>query len=841
VSVVEHAASAAAVAGSSEAAGGGEGAGENVSPAAIGAATHVCDTQTPSCLGARDKLVVLEAIKQLSTNGLAIAAANENHCIGVHLWVQVVARLKRQLMGRPAEVFDGELARLHAFVGLCAALAGGGGAAAMEALTTAAMPLVVLTAEVHFNPQLHIMRERRHSADLRQPHTWYPLARSMKRKLIFHAGPTNSGKTYNALLALKGAWSGVYAGPLRLLALEVFESMNLDSVHCSLLTGQERRELPFATHASCTVEMLDVTTRVDVAVIDEIQMIGDEGRGASWTRAVLGVPAPEVHLCGDPAAEPVIRQLAEITGDELEIIHYARMTSINPMKSSLEGDYSKIEAGDAVVAFSRKDIYAIRRLIERKTPLKCCVVYGSLPPETRSAQARLFNDPNSGYRVLVASDAIGMGLNLNIRRVVFHTMSKYNGQTTGPVSPAQVKQIAGRAGRRSSIYPEGFTTTLMPVDVPYLHACMGAPTAPITAAGLFPNAEQLSAFAALLPRGSPLATVINEFTNASQLDGPYFMCRSDDVMATATLLEMYCATLSLEQRAALCLVPAHLRNKEVRAYFLNFMDQYTSGQPVRLQLQLPLNDPNYLVRDLEGLEEKASALDTYLWLAGRLGKSGGSFPSVDEAVQKRAVVSEMLESSLAQLTEDTKEAMTWSARKKWAKREAVSETLESSLAQLTEDTKEAWTAVSTERDRGSSSVHGRHPQHGGGSHRLTRGERGEAPRSVLQPLEEEEEEAEEEDMITGSPRSEVRRQRALANARAEVLQRASDAARQGISERTASRLAREFKREKLGTDAVLRRSSEARKQERRPARGSMLSTAEAALPAQAVLAAAGPA
>jgi ATP-dependent RNA helicase SUPV3L1/SUV3 len=124
-----------------------------------------------------------------------------------------------------------------------------------------------------------------------------------------------------------------------------------------------------------------------------------------------------------------------------------------PLKTSLDSDYRVIEPGDCVVAFSRKDIYAIRRTIEQKTAHKCCVVYGSLPPETRSQQAKQFNDPTSDYKVLVASDAIGMGLNLNIRRVIFHSLDKFDGTTFGRLHPSQVKQIAGRAGRHTSRYP----------------------------------------------------------------------------------------------------------------------------------------------------------------------------------------------------------------------------------------------------------------------------------------------------------------------------------------------------------------------------------------------------
>lgn len=91
---------------------------------------------------------------------------------------------------------------------------------------------------------------------------------------------------------------------------------------------------------------------------------------------------------------------------------------------SLRGDYSKVQPGDCIVAFAKADIFSIRRQIESKTPYKCAVIYGQLPPETRSLQARLFNEENTGYDILVASDAIGMGLNLNIRRTIFHTTMK---------------------------------------------------------------------------------------------------------------------------------------------------------------------------------------------------------------------------------------------------------------------------------------------------------------------------------------------------------------------------------------------------------------------------------
>lgn len=170
-------------------------------------------------------------------------------------------------------------------------------------------------------------------------------------------------------------------------------------------------------------------------------------------------------------------------------------TNCRISEESLKGDYSKIQPGDCIVAFSRADIFSIRRQIERLTPYKCSVIYGALPPETRSTQARLFNEDNTGYDVLVASDAIGMGLNLNIKRVIFHTtIKRERGTKTYWVDPSSVKQIGGRAGRLSSAYKEGEVTCWQEADLAYVRGVMSWEIPPILAAGIFPSVEQVEVF-----------------------------------------------------------------------------------------------------------------------------------------------------------------------------------------------------------------------------------------------------------------------------------------------------------------------------------------------------------
>lgn len=252
-------------------------------------------------------------------------------------------------------------------------------------------------------------------ADLRYPYEWYPATRAIQRKIHLHVGPTNSGKTYHALKRLETATSGIYAGPLRLLAHEVYSRLNALGKPCNLVTGDERVMLEgeeSITMSSCTVEMVPVNRDVEVAVVDEIQMIGNDHRGWAWTQAVLGLKAQELHLCGEERAVPLIRALATAMGDQLEIHHYERLSPLRTMSTSLNGDLKKLRKGDCLVVFSRMQIHSYRQDIEKITGKRVAVVYGSLPPEIRAQQAKLFNEPDNDYDFLVASDAIGMGLNL---------------------------------------------------------------------------------------------------------------------------------------------------------------------------------------------------------------------------------------------------------------------------------------------------------------------------------------------------------------------------------------------------------------------------------------------
>ncbi|XP_078444548.1 ATP-dependent RNA helicase [Wolffia australiana] len=506
-------------------------------------------------------------------------------------------------------------------------------------------PLFADFALRHFPRELSSHRSLVLSADLTSPHAWFPFARAMRRRVVYHCGPTNSGKTFAALRAFAAARRGLYCSPLRLLAMEVFDRVNAAGVYCNLVTGQERTLVPFAEHTACTMEMASTEELYEVAVLDEVQMLADPSRGWAWTRALLGVRADEVHLCGDPSVAGLVRRVCGETGDELVEVNYGRFKPLVVEGSTLGGDLTRVRPGDCVVAFSRREIFEVKLAVERLAGHRCCVIYGALPPETRRQQAALFNEEGSGYDVLVASDAVGMGLNLNIRRVVFYSLAKYDGDRVVPVAASQVKQIAGRAGRRGSRYPDGLVTTFAAADLEYLVECLQRPFEEAPQAGLFPLFEQVELFASQFPE-LPFSQLLDRFRQSCRLDGCYFFCRHDQVRKVAALLDRV-PGLSLQDRFNFCFAPVNTRDPKVMNHLLRFAVKYGERRPVGIALGMPRASARSDAELLD-MEAKHQVLSAYLWLAHHFEQD--TFPQADRAQEMAAAIAELLGQSLARVT-----------------------------------------------------------------------------------------------------------------------------------------------------------------------------------------------
>ena len=284
------------------------------------------------------------------------------------------------------------------------------------------------------------------------PKDEYMLTRRMKRKIYIHLGDTNTGKTYNAVERLKEAKKGVYLSPLRILALENYDKLNNEGIVCDLMTGEEEIIKENSTHVSCTIEKVNLKQSYDIAVIDEIQMISDTQRGIAWSRAVLGLRCNEIHICGAINAKELLIKILDDCEEEYEIKEYHR--NIPLIVESKNFSYNDVQEGDAIVSFSKKRVLEIAQDYSNKN-IKTSIIYGDLPPEVRKMQYEQFI--NKENKVLVTTDAIGMGVNLPIRRIIFMSIRKFDGEEVRELTSQEVKQIAGRAGRKG-IYDTGYVT-----------------------------------------------------------------------------------------------------------------------------------------------------------------------------------------------------------------------------------------------------------------------------------------------------------------------------------------------------------------------------------------------
>lgn len=487
-------------------------------------------------------------------------------------------------------------------------------------------------------------------ADLRYPVEWYPGTRTVQRTLHLHVGPTNSGKTYHALKRLEQAETGLYAGPLRLLAHEVYTRLNASGKPCNLITGDDRKltliDGEKAKMASCTVEMVPLNEDLEVAVIDEIQMVGSVERGWAWTQALLGLKARELHMCGEERVVPLIRELAAMMGDKLVIHQYQRLSPLRAMTTSLGGDLKKLRKGDCLVVFSRLGIHALRREVEQTTGKRVAVVYGSLPPETRAQQAKLFNDPDNDYDILIASDAIGMGLNLSIKRIVFETTMKHNGLNFANLQISDIKQIGGRAGRfrtaaqdvaNSTYTPKevnnaessdtpgknlGLVTSLEAVDLPLIRNAMQSEAPPITTAGIFPPASILQRFATYFPQDTPFSYILLRLHEISRLNARFHLCALKEQLEIADVIQPF-KNLTISDRMAICASPTSLRDHglpEVLKAFAKCVDEQRGGTLLDIpELKLEVLDEPVSADKiyLQRLETVHKALVLYLWLSYR--------------------------------------------------------------------------------------------------------------------------------------------------------------------------------------------------------------------------------
>ncbi|MFD1623642.1 helicase-related protein [Azospirillum griseum] len=456
---------------------------------------------------------------------------------------------------------------------------------------------------------------RRHF-DLSRFEGLFPMARGLTRKLVLVIGPTNSGKTHHALSALRAARDGVYLAPLRLLALEVMERLNADQTPTTLVTGEEEIRTPGARHTASTIELMDPNRPVAVAVIDEIQMLADPERGWAWTAALIGVPAETVYILGAPEVRPLVERAAAHLGETLEVVELERKAPLSPLPQRL--DWPDVEPGDALIAFSRREVHSVRDTLLARG-LTVAAVYGALAPAVRRREAARFLSGEAD--VVVATDAIGMGMNLPCRRVLFTALEKFDGASVRPLTATEIKQIAGRAGRFGQ-HEEGFYGVIGRGTPQALRQLLEKPDSRLRADAPLPVRPSRAMLARLADHVGTAETrlVIDCFVAGNRNGGgsgggggnasPFRLSDLSGLRRVALLVDS--RRLTLDQRLDLLLAPADLEDAADARVFAAILDAIEQGEVLPLGRLLPDRLDGL---EADALEAYSRACDLYFWAA----------------------------------------------------------------------------------------------------------------------------------------------------------------------------------------------------------------------------------
>ena len=493
----------------------------------------------------------------------------------------------------------------------------------------------------HFMEHIRPLKEKKRKEELlaktiRDFKNLFPLARLLKREIFFHVGPTNSGKTYQALKTLEEADTGYYLAPLRLLALEGYENLKAKDVGVSLITGEEEIIDEESTHISSTIEMMNASVDVDVCVIDEIQMINDRDRGWAWANALIGAPAKKVILTGSPDALDAVTKLCEYLEEPLTILHFERKNELKLLQYPTP--IKEIEAGTAIIAFSRRDVLGLRQQLSQRYEVS--VVYGNLSPEVRREEARRFREGKS--QILVATDAIAMGLNLPIKTLLFSKDNKFDGLRRRELLPTEVAQISGRAGRYG-LEEVGYIGALDAKVLETINSKFYQPLPTLKLpVSVMASLEHVMLIGEILETEN-LSTILSFFAENMEFEGPFVAANIDSMLEISAIVDEY--QLDLKTRFHLACAPASISSPYIESVFHRYIKQIEAGSTVEY---IPPRDLPKFAQTNEMMlnaEDRVREISLYLWLSFKFVEL---FPQVEKALQARVRLNNFIEASLKQ-------------------------------------------------------------------------------------------------------------------------------------------------------------------------------------------------
>ena len=491
----------------------------------------------------------------------------------------------------------------------------------------------------HFSEDIKPQKERHKREELlaktiRDFKQLYPLARSLNREIIFNVGPTNSGKTYSALQELKSADTGFYLAPLRLLALEGYEDLRKNGVNCSLITGEEEIIDEDSTHISSTIEMLNPDIEVDVCVIDEIQMIKDRDRGWAWANALIGAPAKKVILTGSHNALNVVKEIANYLGEKLTVVEFERKNPLRVLDRATP--LNKLKANSAIVTFSRKEVLALKNKVSAFFDVS--VVYGNLSPEVRREEARRFREGES--QILIATDAIAMGLNLPIKTILFARDNKFDGLQRRELTTSEVLQIAGRAGRYG-LHESGYVGALDHPTLITIKEKFNKKLEPINLPiSVMATLEHILLISEILQTEN-LYEILDFFASNMEFEGPFVAANIDSMMEVAQIADEY--ELDLVSKYHLACAPVSIKSPYLEKVFHRYLRLLEEGKVVPFNEihNLPKKAVSYSA--LLNAEDRVKEVSLYLWLSF---KFKDKFLDTDIAKNTREKLNGYIEKSL---------------------------------------------------------------------------------------------------------------------------------------------------------------------------------------------------
>lgn len=431
-----------------------------------------------------------------------------------------------------------------------------------------------------------------------------------EQNVFVYAGKTNSGKTWSALEELKKTpegQKGCYLAPLRLLAAEVSDKLTADGFPCSLLTGQERKFIKGARLTASTVEMFNPEIYYHSIVLDETQMAGEDSqRGHSWTDVLLGAKCENLYIVCAPHAVELIGNILEKTNRAFTIKEHERFTKLTV--ASKPDKLTAIEDDTIIIAFSKNDVLELKEFFANQDR-KTVAIYGALPPETRLAQVAYFHSGEA--KVAISTDALGMGVNLPAKKIVFSTVSKFNGKEHTLLEPSLLIQISGRAGRYG-YFEEGIVSALNQNDLAYIKECLGKTLDPLKKAYYSPSCEELEAI-----QENRLYEKLNRWKNLDVIPKnlKHLICPIDLTERIALAFR-----LKLEQEYVLKLANSYLLvnapvNKGNVSYWESCVEKIVKGE----FLPVPFSNIKEIKSrtDLDIAENIIHQCELYTWIGNR--------------------------------------------------------------------------------------------------------------------------------------------------------------------------------------------------------------------------------